>query len=52
MRMGQKRVIGRVEQYFTDTRAIIALCQTFRTRATCQCCRGSENGSVVNGRML
>ena len=29
MRMGQKTLIGRVEQYFTDTRPIIALCQTF-----------------------
>ena len=29
MRMGQRRVVGRVEQYFSDTRPIIALCQTF-----------------------
>jgi AraC-like DNA-binding protein len=29
MRMGQRKFIGRVEQYFTDTRPIIALCQTF-----------------------
>jgi len=29
MRMGQKTLIGRVEQYFTDTRPIIALCRTF-----------------------
>jgi AraC-like DNA-binding protein len=27
--MGQRKFIGRVEQYFTDTRPIIALCQTF-----------------------
>src|SRR5271156_1619643 len=29
MRMGQRKIIGRVEQYFTDTRPIIALCETF-----------------------
>jgi hypothetical protein len=29
MRMGQREVIGRVDQYFTDTRPIIALCETF-----------------------
>jgi AraC-like DNA-binding protein len=29
MRMGQRKVIGRVEQYFTDARPIIALCETF-----------------------
>jgi AraC-like DNA-binding protein len=29
MRMGQRKVIGRVEQYFSDTRPIIALCETF-----------------------
>src|SRR6202050_1663958 len=29
MRMGQRRVIGRVEQYFSDARPIIALCETF-----------------------
>jgi len=27
--MGQRKIIGRVEQYFTDTRPIIALCETF-----------------------
>jgi AraC-like DNA-binding protein len=27
--MGQREVIGRVDQYFTDTRPIIALCETF-----------------------
>jgi AraC-like DNA-binding protein len=27
--MGQRRIIGRVEQYFTDTRPIIAVCDTF-----------------------
>jgi AraC-like DNA-binding protein len=27
--MGQRKVIGKVEQYFTDARPIIALCQTF-----------------------
>ena len=27
--MGQRKVIGRVERYFTDTRPIIALCETF-----------------------
>jgi AraC-like DNA-binding protein len=29
MRMGQRKVIGRVEQYFIDARPIIALCETF-----------------------
>ena len=29
MRMGQRRIIGRVEQYFSETRPIIAVCQTF-----------------------
>ena len=29
MQMGQRKVIGRVEQYFTDARPIIALCETF-----------------------
>jgi AraC-like DNA-binding protein len=29
MRMGQKKLVGRIEQYFSDNRPIIALCQTF-----------------------
>jgi AraC-like DNA-binding protein len=29
MRMGQGKIVGRIDQYFSDARPIIALCQTF-----------------------